>query len=71
MAEELLEKARDILDGQIVGYCSVLLSSPPALTESQDFEGQRLADYLTAALLSISGVSQPHARTCHLRVNFF
>jgi len=37
MADEVLEKARDILDGQI------------------DFEGQRLADSLTTALLFISG----------------
>ncbi|KAI9772887.1 MAG: hypothetical protein M1840_008769 [Geoglossum simile] len=38
MAEEILEKAKDVLDGQI------------------DFEGQRLADSLTTALLILSGV---------------
>ncbi|KAI9864592.1 MAG: hypothetical protein M1813_003081 [Trichoglossum hirsutum] len=37
MADEILEKAKDVLDGQI------------------DFEGQRLADFLTTTLLFVSG----------------
>ncbi|KAF1981784.1 microsomal signal peptidase 12 kDa subunit [Aulographum hederae CBS 113979] len=37
MAEELLEKARDVFEGQI------------------DFEGQRLAEYLTQGILTLVG----------------
>lgn len=41
MADQLLEKARDVFEGQI------------------DFEGQRLAEFLTTVLLSIVGVWLP------------
>jgi signal peptidase complex subunit 1 len=41
MADQLLEKARDVAEGQI------------------DFEGQKLAELLSTALLAIVGVCTP------------
>ena len=39
MADQLLEKVRDVVEGQI------------------DFEGQKLAEFLSTALLAVVGVS--------------
>lgn len=58
MADQLLDQLRDAVEGQIV--CSILsskLGSLPSLTHTlQDFEGQKLAEYLATGLLSIIGV---------------
>jgi hypothetical protein len=60
MADELLEKLRDLWDGPIV---SRVPRTPSMLSlvltiVLQDFEGQKLAELLTTVLLSVVGVSR-------------
>jgi hypothetical protein len=62
MADQLLEQVRDVVDGQIVRPSLLPVDSSPGLlltllAISQDFEGQKLAEILATALLSIVGVS--------------
>lgn len=63
MAEELLDQVRDIAEGQIV--CSRFPEETrqhnyKLLTHcKQDFEGQKLAELLSTALLSLAGVCHP------------
>lgn len=59
MAEEMLDKVRDALDGQIV--CSLPIASismgPRLRSMIQDFEGQKMAELLATVLLSVTSVS--------------
>ncbi|KAF2457153.1 microsomal signal peptidase 12 kDa subunit-domain-containing protein [Lineolata rhizophorae] len=57
MADAVLEKARDLFEGQIV-------STPPPgdghaglMAASQDFEGQRLAELITTVVLTLTGIA--------------
>lgn len=62
MAEELLDQVRIIAEGQIVRIQAYrhMLPRPPRINSLrlQDFEGQKLAETLSTALLSIVGVSK-------------
>jgi hypothetical protein len=68
MADELLERLRDSLEGQIVSlFVALPRQALPGRPDAnrllvQDFEGQRLAETLSTVLLSIVGVrsSPPH-----------
>jgi hypothetical protein len=52
--DEILDQIRDVAEAPIV--CADSLLSPKSLTESQDFQGQRLASLINYALLSTFGV---------------
>jgi hypothetical protein len=59
MADQLLEKARDLYEGQIV--CRTIQPYfPPTNYHLQDFEGQKLAEFLATALLAAAGVRPFH-----------
>ena len=55
--DALLEQARDIWEGQIVHHLEPSCSNPTrVLTISQDFKGQSLAEFLSTALLTLTGM---------------
>jgi hypothetical protein len=60
MADQILEKVRDLAEGQIVCDPSEPPGRPPILeccaNIPQDFEGQRLAELLATVLLAVAGV---------------
>lgn len=54
--DALLEPLRDIWEGQIVSNVQPKHTSPPRiLTILQDFKGQSLAEFLSTALLTLTG----------------
>jgi hypothetical protein len=57
MSEQLLEQVREAAEGQIVG--GLLLHNIIFGSYVQDFEGQRVAELLTTALLGATGVRAP------------
>ncbi|KAL8675890.1 MAG: hypothetical protein Q9186_007524 [Xanthomendoza sp. 1 TL-2023] len=56
MAEQLLQQAQDLLEGQIVRLASQLFDPPNLSNEGlQDFEGQRLTELFSTIILAITG----------------
>ena len=62
MADELLKKAQDLFEGQIVSSCIYVFAADRIQSALnyylQDFEGQRVAELITTMLLSFTGVGQ-------------
>jgi hypothetical protein len=58
MADQLLDKARELAEGQIVRE-TASISNVSNSNTWQDFEGQRLAEWLATALLATVGVGMP------------
>lgn len=54
--DALLDQARDIWEGQIVLHPHNLIQHTPTHTISQDFKGQSLAEFLSTALLTLTGI---------------
>jgi len=59
MADQILEQVRELAEGQIVSiaYFSILFNAILLIrTNPQDFEGQKLSEFLATALLATVGV---------------
>lgn len=54
--DQLLEQARSIYEGEIVILLLRYFTMSQELTRSQDFKGQQLAENISTALLTISGI---------------
>ena len=58
MADQLLQQAQDLFEGQIV--CSAFPNGIVFADQSyQDFEGQRLTELLSTVILTVTGVRVP------------
>jgi hypothetical protein len=58
MADQLLDKVRELAEGQTVSKTAPISNVSNSNT-CQDFEGQRLAEWLATALLAAVGVGMP------------
>ncbi len=57
MADQLLEQVREYAEGQIVSSAPPVPNNSKTNMDSQDFEGQKLAELMATALLATAGVS--------------
>ena len=55
MADQLLQQAQDLFEGQIVRQC-LQLHSPVTNEYFQDFEGQKLTELFSTIILAVTGV---------------
>lgn len=63
MADELLQQAQEVLEGQIVGLCPALRFFFETDLCVQDFEGQKQTELISTVLLAVSGVRLSTSRS--------
>lgn len=60
MADQLLQQAQDLFEGQIVSYLSLFFGRP-LIEGCQDFEGQKLTELFSTIILVLTGVRLPRS----------
>ena len=56
MADQLLQQAQDLFEGQIVNYIPSSRTMDNSDISFQDFEGQKLTELFSTIILAITGV---------------